>query len=125
MIMAAEDQRFRPMPTLLRHNTERHKSATRTGNDAWQPPPAEVRMRLLGLLIVAIVAIAGHAYAADPASDDAVVVLRGSSAPPEPWYEPPPQTEVQVVYVPVYSLPLAYGTFLPRHHHRLPASRHR
>jgi len=82
-------------------------------------------MRLLGLLIVAIVAIAGHAYAADQAPDDAVVVLRGSSAPPEPWYEPPPQPEVQVVYVPVYSLPLAYGTFLPRHHHRLPASRHR
>ena len=82
-------------------------------------------MRLLGLLIVAIVAIASHAYAADQAPDDAVVVLRGSSAPPEPWYEPPPQTEVQVVYVPVYSLPLAYGTFLPRHHHRLPASRHR
>src|SRR5262245_16030680 len=129
MIMAAEDQRFRPSPSLLRGNAPPHQGRAAMHGDRRQPmlesSPVEVRMRLLGLLIVAIVAIAGHAYAADPASDDAVVVLRGSSAPPEPWYEPPPQTEVQVVYVPVYSLPLAYGTFLPRHHHRPPASRHR
>ena len=75
-------------------------------------------MRLLVLLVVAIAAVAGQAYAADPAADDAVVVLRGSSAPPTPWSEPPPEPQVQIVYVPVYYLPLAYGKFVPRHHFR-------
>jgi hypothetical protein len=75
-------------------------------------------MRLLGLLIVAIGIIAGQAHAADQVSSDAVVVLRGSSAPPMPWYEPPPEPQVQIVYVPVYYLPLAYGTFAARPHFR-------
>jgi len=69
-------------------------------------------MRLLSLLLAAIVA-------ASPAlADEQVVVLRGSSAPPTPWYEPPPQPEVQTVYVPVYYYPVwLNGRLVSRHHH--------
>jgi hypothetical protein len=83
-------------------------------------------MRLPRLLAIAIGAMAvSPAHAADQATVDSVVVLRGTSAPPAPWNEPPPPPEVQIVYVPVYDLPLAYGTFFARHHHKLAAARHR
>jgi len=85
-------------------------------------------MRFLGLLMVAIGVIAGHAHAADEAATDSIVVLRGSSAPPTPWNEPPPEPAiiVQQVYLPAYSyLPFAYGPFIHRHHHHLSARRNR
>jgi hypothetical protein len=83
-------------------------------------------MRLLTLLLVSTVLIAGSsAFAAGPVEESAVVVLRGSSAPPTPWYEPPPPTpsDADVGTVP-YVLPyyyLPYSTlvlqqrFVPRH----------
>lgn len=70
-------------------------------------------MRFAALLLAAI-AFATPALADEPA----VVVLRGSSAPPTPWYEPPPEPKVvvQPVYVPLYYLPLTYGPFFHRQH---------
>jgi hypothetical protein len=64
-------------------------------------------MRFATLLLAAI-AIATPALAAEP-----VVVLRGSSAPPTPWYEPPPEPKiiVQQVYVPLYYLPVTSSPF--------------
>jgi len=58
-------------------------------------------------LLLALIALASPALADEPSS---VMVLRGSSAPPTPWYEPPPEPKiiVQPVYVPLYYLPVAY-----------------
>jgi hypothetical protein len=65
-------------------------------------------MRLVPLLL-ALSALASPALADEP-----VVVLRGSSAPSQPWYEPPPEPKivVQQVYVPpLYYLPVFYNPF--------------
>jgi hypothetical protein len=64
-------------------------------------------MRFASLLL-ALIALASPALADEPA----VVILRGSSAPPTAWYEPPPEPKVivQQVYVPLYYLPVAYGS---------------
>jgi hypothetical protein len=74
-------------------------------------------MRFASLLL-ALIALATPALA-DDATTSPVVVLRGSSAPPTPWYEPPPEPKVvvQPVYVPLYYLPLAYGTVVYHHKH--------
>jgi len=77
-------------------------------------------MRFAKVLLILIGVVA-----ASPALADDVVILRGSSAPPVPWYEPPPQPQVQTVYVPVYYVPFAYGTFVQRHAHRSFAPRNR
>jgi hypothetical protein len=81
-------------------------------------------MRIVSLLI-ALIALASPALADEPASP--VVVLRGSSAPPTPWYEPPPEPKivVQPVYVPLYYLPVTYGPFIHRQHHAPSARRNR
>jgi hypothetical protein len=73
-------------------------------------------MRFASLLL-ALIALATPALADDVATSSPVVILRGSSAPPTPWYEPPPEPSVviQPVYVPVYYLPLAYGPLVHRH----------
>lgn len=69
-------------------------------------------MRLAPLLLALVVF-------APPALAEAtsVVILRGSSAPPTPWYEPPPEPTVvvQPAYVPVYYPVLGYGVFIHRH----------
>jgi hypothetical protein len=73
-------------------------------------------MRLASLLL-ALIGIASPALADEPTPATSVVVLRGSSAPPTSWYEPPPEPKVivQPVYVPTYYyLPVAYGPFLYR-----------
>ena len=68
-------------------------------------------MRFATLLFAAI------AFATPALADEPVVVLRGSSAPPTPWYEPP-QPEVQTVYVPVYYYPVWFnGRIVSRHQH--------
>lgn len=76
-------------------------------------------MRLVSLLL-ALIAISSPALA-DDASPSPVVVLRGSSAPPTPWYEPPPEprTVIQPVYVPVPVI--SSWPFVHRHPH--PAAR--
>jgi hypothetical protein len=73
-------------------------------------------MRLAPLLL-ALVLFATPALAEDAATS--VVVLRGSSAPPTPWYEPPPEPTIIVhpVYVPFYYPVLSYGAFIHRHGH--------
>lgn len=88
-------------------------------------------MRFASLLL-ALIAVAPPALAEDAATSAPVVILRGSSATPTPWYEPPPEPKVviQPVYVPGYYLPLAYGplAFGPvvhRHKHTLAAPRNR
>ena len=70
-------------------------------------------MRFASLLL-ALIALTSPALADEPA----VVVLRGSSAPPTAWYEPPPEPKVvvQPVYVPLYYLPVTYSPFHRRHH---------
>jgi hypothetical protein len=68
-------------------------------------------MRLVPLLL-ALFALASPALADEP-----IVVLRGSSVPPTPWYEPPPEPKiiVQQVYVPpLYYLPVFHNPFLKR-----------
>ena len=51
-------------------------------------------MRLIALLLL----MATPAIAAD----EPVTILRGTSAPPTPWYEPPaPQPQPVVIYQPV------------------------
>ncbi len=81
-------------------------------------------MRMPKLLIVLIgVAAAGPALAGSPddqAAAPSVVVLRGSSAPPEPRYTPPTPAprDVQIYNVP-YVLPYYYPYYpsyaLPPH----------
>jgi len=53
------------------------------------------------------------------------VVLRGSSAPPTPWYEPPPEPKiiVQQVYVPLYYLPVTSPPLFFRRPHFAPSMR--
>lgn len=65
-------------------------------------------------LLLAATAVASPALADEPA----IVVLRGSSAAPTPWYEPPPEPKIiaQQVYVPLYYLPLSYGPSFHRQH---------
>jgi hypothetical protein len=48
------------------------------------------------LLVLATIAAAGRAFGEEPAVGPPVVILRGSSAPPTPWYEPPPEPEVTI-----------------------------
>ena len=81
-------------------------------------------MRLAPLLL-ALVVFAAPALAEDAATS--VVILRGSSAPPTPWYGPPPEPRVvvQPVYVPVYDPVLGYGAFSHRHGHRPTTRRNR
>ena len=69
-------------------------------------------------LLLASIALAGPALADEPAATS-VAILRGSSAPPAPWYEPPPEPQVvvQPVYVPLYYFPLTYGPIVHRHRH--------
>ena len=51
-------------------------------------------IRLIALLLL----MATPAFAAD----EPVTILRGASAPPTPWYEPPaPQPQPVVIYQPV------------------------
>jgi hypothetical protein len=73
-------------------------------------------MRLAPFLLVLVV-FAVPALAEDATTS--VVILRGSSAPPTPWYEPPPEPRVvvQPVYVPVYYPVLGSGAFIHRHGH--------
>jgi hypothetical protein len=77
---------------------------------------ASLLMTRLASLLIALIGIASPALADEPAPATPVVVLRGSSAPPTPWYEPPPEPKVivQPVYVPLYYLPnylpIAYGS---------------
>ena len=77
---------------------------------------ASLLMMRLASLLLALISIASPALADDPAPPTSVVVLRGSSAPPTPWYEPPPEPKVivQPVYVPLYYLPVAYGSYFHR-----------
>ncbi|MBI2738184.1 MAG: hypothetical protein HYX38_16755 [Rhodospirillales bacterium] len=72
-------------------------------------------MRLASLLL-ALIVIASPALA-DDASPSPVVVLRGSSAPPTPWYEPPPEPQIviQPVYVPIYYPVVGSWPFVHRH----------
>ena len=79
----------------------------------------------LAIPLVALIALATPALADDPASSS-VVILRGSSAPPTPWYEPPPEPQVvvQPVYVPVYYQLWTNG-FIHRHHKAASARRNR
>ena len=74
-----------------------------------------MRIASLFFALAAMVAV-DPALAEDPANASSVVILRGSSAPPTPWYEPPPEptVTVQTVYVPLYYLPLAHGSFIDR-----------
>jgi hypothetical protein len=73
-------------------------------------------MRIASLLF-ALIALASPALAL--ADEPSVVVLRGSSAPPTPWYEPLPEPKVivQPVYVPLYYLPVVDSPFFHRRHH--------
>jgi len=48
------------------------------------------------LVVLAAIAATGPAFAEEPAAAPSVVILRGSSAPPTPWYEPPPEPEVTI-----------------------------
>jgi hypothetical protein len=71
-------------------------------------------MKRLAILLFVAIAFATPALApalADEPTTSPVVILRGSSAPPTPWYEPPP--EPKVVVQPVYVPPLYYlpGSF--------------
>ena len=77
-------------------------------------------MRFATLLLAAI-ALASPALADEPQ----VVVLRGTSAPPAHWYEPPPDPRiiVQQVYVPLYSPPVTTGPFFFHRQHFGPSAR--
>lgn len=73
------------------------------------------RLAVLFLLLLATPAFA--------ANDETPTILRGTSAPPQPWYQPPPQPVVVEVpvYQPVYyfyALPVRRGTVHPHHHFR-------
>ena len=48
------------------------------------------------ILFLTAIAAAGPAFAQEPAAAPPVVILRGNSAPPTPWYEPPPEPEVTI-----------------------------
>ena len=73
-------------------------------------------MRLVALML-ALAVVASPALADEPESSS-VVVLRGSSAPPTPWYGAPPQPQVETEYVPVYYYPVWFnGRTVSRRHH--------
>ena len=74
-------------------------------------------------LLPTATAFAGPALPDEPP----VVVLGASSAPPTPWYEPPPEPKVvvQPVYVPLCYLPLTYGPSFHRKHLAPSAKRNR
>lgn len=84
-------------------------------------------MRPLKLLLPILVAMAAPlAVQAADDSSPSVVVLRGNSAPPTPWYAPPASKEVEVrevQYVPVYYLVPALG--FGYRHKAMPLARHR
>ena len=85
-------------------------------------------MKRLAILLLAPIALATPALAADEPTTPPVVVLRGNSAPPQPWYEPPPEPQVvvQPVYVPLYYLPVAfYNPFIFGRHFAPSAKRNR
>jgi hypothetical protein len=76
-------------------------------------------MRVVALMLA--LAVATSPALADEPESSPVVVLRGSSAPPAPWYEPP-QPEVQPVYETAYYYPVWFnGRRVSRHHHAHPA----
>jgi hypothetical protein len=80
-------------------------------------------MRIASLLF-ALIALASPALADEPP----VVVLRGSSAPPTPWYQPPPEPKVvvQPVYMPIYYYPVwTNAPFIHRQHKAASARRNR
>lgn len=79
-------------------------------------------MRFATLLLAAIT------FATPVLAEEPVVILRGSSAPPTPWYEPPPEPRivVQQVYAPLYYLPVTSSPFfVPRRHLASSARRNR
>ena len=80
-------------------------------------------MRHTKLLVVLIgVAAAGPALAGppdDPAAAPTVTVLRGSSAPTEPYAPPPREVVREVVYLPAY-YPPAYAYYMPAYYLTLP-----
>ena len=85
-------------------------------------------MKRFAILLPVLIAMANPAVAEESgATPPAVVILRGSSAPPTPWYEPPPEPQViiQPVYVPLYYLPVAYGPTFNRQPHWHSARRNR
>jgi hypothetical protein len=84
-------------------------------------------MMRLARLLLALIGIASPSLADEPAPATSVVVLRGSSAPPTPWYEPPPEPKVivQPVYAPLYYLPVAYSSSFYRQPFRPSAKRNR
>jgi hypothetical protein len=78
-------------------------------------------MMRFATLLVAAIAVAGPALADEPQ----VTVLRGSSAPPTPWYQPPPEPRivVQQVHVPLYYLPVVPNPFFFDRHRVAPSAR--
>ena len=85
-------------------------------------------MKRLAILLLAPIALATPALADEPTTPS-VVVLRGSSAPSTPWYEPPPEPTVvvqQVYAPPLYYLPVSfYNPFLFRQSFAHSAKRNR
>ena len=85
-------------------------------------------MKRLAILLFSLIALAMPALADEPTTPS-VVILRGSGAPLQPWYEPPPEPKVvvQQVYVPpLYYLPVAfYDPFLFRQSFAHSAKRNR
>ena len=84
-------------------------------------------MRHLALLLLVPIALATPALAQEPATSP-VIILRGSNAPAQPWYEPPPEPQVvvQPLYVPLYYLPVSfYNPFLFRQPFARSAKRNR
>jgi hypothetical protein len=80
-------------------------------------------MMRFATLLLALLVLASPALADEPS----VVILRGNSAPPTPWYEPPPEPKiiVQPVYMPVYYPVWTNGPFIHRHHKATSARRNR
>jgi hypothetical protein len=80
-------------------------------------------MRIAKLLVFLLgVAAAGPALAGppeDPAAAATVTILRGSSAPPEPYAPPPREVVREVVYLPAY-YPPDYAYYLPAYYLALP-----
>ena len=80
-------------------------------------------MRIAKLFVVLLgVAAAAPALAGSPDDPDAattVTILRGSSAPPEPYTPPPREVVREVVYLPAY-YPPDYAYYLPANYRTLP-----
>lgn len=72
--------------------------------------------------IAALLAALAAAAPALAANDEQPTILRGSSAPAEPWYEPPPQPQQAVehpAYQPIYyyAVPVRRFPAYQHHHH--------